>query len=113
MIDEHWTVNAVLPWPGVSYAPSTNTIFRLGVMPSGASWTFDAGDNQPRIDLSAWDAGLSAQRRMHGGFWGGAEVGYSGIRRLSVVDGAWRPIEIKLDEAPYALVTFNFRPSAR
>jgi hypothetical protein len=110
--NEHWTISAVLPWPGVSYAPNPATFFRLGVMPSGASWSAEPGVRRPRVSLSAWNLGLGAEHRIVGNLWLGVEAGVSGIRGLSIVGGEFQSLETHLSNTAYALITINLRPGA-
>lgn len=110
VLNERWSINAVMPWPGVTYAPTTDTYFRFGVVPSGASWSIEADGRRPRVNLTAWDFGLSVQQRIYKSIWIGAEVGVSGIRGLSLVGSDFEEVEVDLDQTGYALLTINFRP---
>jgi hypothetical protein len=110
VLNERWSINAVMPWPGVTYAPSPNTYFRFGVVPSGASWSIETDGRRPRMNLTAWDFGLSVQQRLYKSIWLGAEIGVSGIRGLSLVGSDFEEVEVDLDETGYGLVTINFRP---
>jgi hypothetical protein len=107
-INERWTTHIVMPWPDIAYAPNERTLVRLGVSPTGASWVDT--DGKSRVSVDAWNFGLSAQRRIHGNLWLGAEVGISGIRGLSIVGGQWEGVDTKLSRTGYALLTFNYRP---
>lgn len=111
VLNERWTINAVMPWPAVTYAPSTQTLFRLGVAPSGASWSIEPGERRPRVDFSSWNFGISIQRRLYKNVWWGAEIGVSGIRGLSLVGNDWQGVETKLDSTGFALLTINLRPA--
>ena len=110
ILNERWTISAVMPWPAVTYAPSTDTLFRLGVVPSGASWSIEPGEQRPRMSLSAWDFGFSAQHRIYRNLWFGVEVGVSGLRGLTIVGGDWQAPDTRLDNTAYALLTLNLRP---
>jgi hypothetical protein len=110
ILNERWTISAVFPWPGVSYAPTSDMYFRLGVSPSGASWSVDAENKHPRMSLSAWNLGISVQKRIAGKVWIGAEAGYSGFSGLSFVGGDWQGLQTNLSGTGYGLVTLNFRP---
>ena len=90
VLNERWTINAVMPWPAVTYAPSTDWSFRLGVTPSGASWSIEPGARQPRMSLSSWNFGLAIERRLHKSIWVAGEIGVSALRGLSIVGGCPR-----------------------
>jgi hypothetical protein len=112
ILNERWSINAVMPWPSVTYAPSINTVFRLGVVPSGASWTIEADQRRPRMSLTAWNFGLSWERRVYKNIWCGFELGVSAIRGLSIVDGDWQSLDTKLDGTGYGFLTVNLRPGS-
>jgi hypothetical protein len=109
-LNERWSINAVMPWPAVLYAPNTDTLFRVGVTPSGTSWSIDPNQEKPRVDLSAWNFGVSAERRLYKNLWLAAEIGVSGIRGLSIVGGDYQDPETKLDSTGFVLLMLNFRP---
>jgi hypothetical protein len=111
ILNERWSINAVMPWPAVTYAPSVDTVFRLGVVPSGSSWSIEPGERRPRMSLTAWDFGFSIQQRLYKYVWVGVEVGVSGLRGLSIVGGDWQGAETKLDNTGFALLTINLRPN--
>lgn len=111
IVNERWSINAVMPWPSVTYAPSPNTVFRLGIAPSGASWSIEPGQRRPRMSLSAWNFGIAIEQRAYKYLWLGLEVGVSGIRGLSLVGSHWQGLETKLDNTGFVLATVNFRPS--
>jgi hypothetical protein len=112
VLNERWTISAVMPWPGVSYAPNVDTFFRVGISPSGTSWSVELDNEQPRVSLSAWNLGISAQRRVAGKLWLGAEAGFSGFSGLSIAGGHWHGLETSLSGTGYLLLTLSFRPSA-
>lgn len=109
IINERWTLNGVLPWPSVIYAPTPDTMFRLGVAPSGSSWSIEPGERHPRLSLSAWNVGLGAEHRIYRNMWMGAEAGFSGLRGLSLQGSDWQKTETKLDGTGYVLLTVNWR----
>ena len=112
ILNERWSINAIMPWPSVTYAPNTRTLLRLGVSPSGTSWSIEPGERRPRLSLSAWNFGLAAEWRLFRNTWLGAEVGVSAIRGLTLEGTDWQPPETKLDNTAYALLTINFRPES-
>jgi hypothetical protein len=112
IMNDRWTLNAVMPWPSIVYAPSSRTMFRFGVAPSGASWSVGTDQRRPRLDLSAWNVGFAVERRIFRQFWLGAEVGCSCLRGLSLVGSDWQPAETRLHGTGYASLTFNLRPGS-
>jgi hypothetical protein len=109
VINERWTLNAVLPWPCVTYAPTSSTFFRFGVSPSGASWSAQPGEREPRVSLSAWNIGLGAEHRIYGNMWLGGEVGASALRGMTLQGTQWQNPETKLDGTGYVSLTLNWR----
>ncbi len=112
VINEQWTLNAIMPWPSVTYAPTNRTVFRLGVAPSGASWTIEPGERRPRMNLSTWNFGLTAEHRLASNLWLGFEVGVAGLRGLSIVGSDWEGLETKLDNTGFAMLSLNLRPGS-
>lgn len=111
ILSERWTINAVMPWPSVIYAPSANTFFRIGVAPSGSSWSIEPGERRPRTSLSAWNFGVTAERRIFRSVWLGVQVGVSGIRGFSIEGGDYQALETKLASTGFALLTIELRPN--
>ncbi len=112
VINDQWTLTAIMPWPSITYAPTTHTVLRLGVAPSGASWTIEPGERRPRMNLSTWNFGLTVEHRLAGNFWLGFEMGVAGLRGLSIVGGEWEAPETKLDNTGFAMLTLNLRPGS-
>lgn len=110
IFNERWTLNAVMPWPAIMYAPTADTLLRLGVAPSGSSWSIEPGEKHPRMDLSSWDFGFSIEHRVAQHVWVALEVGVSAIRGLSIVGGEWEQPETKLSNTGFARLTINLRP---
>lgn len=89
-INERWTLSAIIPWPALIYAPSTNVMLRLGVSPSGASWSLDQEQGEVGVNLDAWDFGLGAEYRPFGNIW------FAPRRELAgCVDYAWSTATLK------------------
>jgi hypothetical protein len=110
LLDERWTINAILPWPSITYAPSTKTLFRLGVSPSGTSWSVQPGALEPRVNFSAWNFGAAFEKRLWKNVWFGVEAGVSGLRGLSFAGDAWQDLETDLGHTGYAMISVNLRP---
>lgn len=111
-INERWTLSAVMPWPALVYAPSRNWMFRLGASPSGASWSFEPGDNgDTSVNLDSWDFGVSAQYRIYSNIWLGARAGVGGLRGLRLVDDSIEEPDWDLDANAFFGLELNYRPS--
>jgi len=111
VIDERWTLNAIMPWPSITFAPTADIFLRLGVAPSGASWTFEAGEHRPRVSLDSWNLGFRVETRIAGNAWVGVEAGVAGLRGLTFIDNDWQGLDVDLDETGYAMLTISFRPN--
>jgi hypothetical protein len=111
-LDEHWTFDVLLPWPGVTFAPNKNYLLRLGISPAGASWSVDKDEQRPHVSLSVWNLGLHAEHRLFKQIWLSVEAGVSGLRGLSVEGGAVQPLNTHLSNTGYALLGINLRPAA-
>ncbi len=111
-INDHWTLSAIMPWPAVLYAPNDDWLFRLGLAPSGASWSaYPPGEDHAVVmNLDAWDFGLSVERRLFGGYHAGLEVGVGGFRGLRFDDAGLEGIDIDAGTSAYFALEFNFRP---
>ncbi len=110
-INNEWTLSAIFPWPGILYAPTPNTLFRLGVAPAGSSWSI-TGAELEKLDMNfdTWDFCFTAEQRLGGNIWGAVGVGIGGLRGLRIngssVDGPASNIE----SSPYISISINFRP---
>jgi hypothetical protein len=108
--NRHWSLDAVLPWPGVNFAPNKDTFFRLGVAPAGASWSIEPGVRHPRVSLSVWNLGLMASHRLFGQVWLSVEAGISGLRGLSIVGGEFESLQTHMSNTGYASLMLAWRP---
>ncbi|GGO84752.1 hypothetical protein GCM10011348_31700 [Marinobacterium nitratireducens] len=109
-ISEQWLLSAVMPWPGISWAPSGDAFVRLGISPSGTSWSLQDDQNDLSFELDAWDFGLSAGRRLGGNLWGRVEAGVGGLQGLSISNDSVHEPEFELDSSPYLSLGLEFRP---
>ncbi len=110
VLNQHWTLSAVLPWPAVLYSPTPDSLFRFGVSPSGTSWSVDADITHPRIDFGAWNLGVSAERRSWKNLWLHVEAGVSGLRGFSFEGSDWEGPNADLKTTPYVSIGITFRP---
>lgn len=110
-LNERWTLSAVMPWPAVLYAPDSHTLYRLGVSPSGASWSTETGTSDIQYELDTWDFGFSAARRLQGNLWLEGEVGVTGLSGMSLRGSDWEEPDFDVSNSPYISIGINFRPS--
>lgn len=110
-LNERWTLSAVMPWPAVLYAPDSHTLYRLGVSPSGASWSTETGTSDIQYELDTWDFGFSAARRLQGNLWLEGEVGVTGLTGMSLRGSDWEEPDFDVSNSPYISIGINFRPS--
>tara|TARA_Y100000780_G_scaffold232288_1_gene262214 strand:- start:3692 stop:4660 length:969 start_codon:yes stop_codon:yes gene_type:complete len=110
-LNERWTLSAVMPWPAVLYAPDSHTLYRLGVSPSGASWSTENGTSDIQYELDTWDFGFSAARRLQGNLWLEGEVGVTGLTGMSLRGSDWEEPDFDVSNSPYISIGINFRPS--
>lgn len=110
-INDQWTLSAVMPWPAVVYAPTPNWLVRLGVSPSGASWSVSRDQREVAINLDAWDFGLTVERRFIGNLWASLEAGWGGFRGLRVNDSELEEADFDIGSSAYVSFDVTFRPS--
>lgn len=112
-INDHWTLSAILPWPGLLYAPTPDWLFRLGASPSGASWAIDSDGEEAVVNFDAWDFGLSGERHLGNNFWAGAEVGVGGLRGLRFTSSSLEAPDVDIASSWYVGFDLKYRPSLR
>jgi hypothetical protein len=112
ILNDHWSVNAVMPWPKITYVPDVELFMRLRIASFGTSWSMVSNARHPQMSLNAWNFGFNAQRRVPGSLWLlGLEIGNSGLRRYSTPRGEWEPLKTDLDHRAFAASTVNFSPA--
>lgn len=110
-INEEWTLSAIMPWPAISYAPSSDWLFQLGASPSSSSWSIDLERNNTSMNLDAWDFGLSVEHRVYGNFWLSAEAGVGGFRALRFSDSDVEDVDVDFSKGAFFGVNFKYRPA--
>ncbi|MEH6565262.1 MAG: hypothetical protein V7756_08075 [Halopseudomonas sp.] len=108
---KHWTLSAVMPWPAVLYVPDDHSLYRLGVSPSGASWSVDNERENIQYELDTWDFGFSAERRVHANLWLKGELGVTGLTGMSIHGDDWEEPDFSVSSSPYISIGINFRPA--
>jgi hypothetical protein len=111
VINERWTLSAVMPWPALIYAPNRDWMLRLGASPSGSSWSFKPGEGDATVNLDAWDFGLGAEHRLGGDIWLALEAGVGGFRGLRLSGSSLESPDLDVSTSPFIGLSLNFRPS--
>jgi hypothetical protein len=111
ILNEHWSVSAILPWPQVMYAPSKDWFVSLGASYSGNSWAIDTGAGKVGLNLSGFDFGFGAGMRLKGPLWLEGAVGVGGLRALTINDGEVSGPSIDVSSSPFVNISLTFRPS--
>ena len=87
ILNERWSVSALLPWPQIIYAPSQDWFVSLGASYSGNSWALDSTTGAVGLNLSGFDFGFGGGMRLKGPLWLEATAGVGGLRGLTITDG--------------------------
>ena len=112
--NDQWTFNVIMPWPAIVYSPSQDVAFRLGAVPSGASWQVtNRNEEDVTYNLDSWDFGVSAERRFQGKFWAVLEAGVGGLRGLRVSSGNIEGPDIDISASTFISFSINYRPTLR
>jgi len=78
-----WSVAAILPWPSVSYAPTRDFMFQVGLSPADATLA-STPDGSLRMSYTSWSLLFSAHRRLARNYWFSANVGWAGLGNFAV-----------------------------
>ena len=111
IINQEWSVSALLPWPQVIYAPSKDWFVSAGASYSGSSWAVNSATGAVGLNLSGFDFGLGGGRRIKGPFWIEAKAGVGGLRGLSINDGEVNGAAIDVSSSPFISISLTLRPS--
>lgn len=111
ILNERWSVSAILPWPQVIYAPSKDWFVSLGASYSGNSWAIDTGTGKVGLNLSGFDFGFGGGMRLKGPLWLEGAVGVGGLRALTINDGEVSGPSIDVSSSPFVNISLTFRPS--
>lgn len=102
-------VSCVLPWPSVSYALSRDTVFRLGMEPSGGRWFLDS-DGETTLDIGGWDLGLTWEQRCWRSVWLAVSAGASGFDGLVIEEDGEARWGSDVESGTYGRIGLRFRP---
>ena len=111
ILNERWSVSALLPWPQVIYAPNKDWFVSLGAGYSGNSWAVDTGTGKVGLNLSGFDFGFGGAMRLKGPLWLEGTVGVGGLRALTINDGNVSGPSIDVSSSPFINISLTFRPS--
>ena len=111
ILNERWSISAILPWPQVMYAPSKDWFVSLGAAYSGNSWAVDTGTGKVGLNLSGFDFGFGGGMRLKGPLWLEGTVGVGGLRALTINDGELSGPSIDVSSSPFINFSLTFRPS--
>jgi hypothetical protein len=111
IINQAWSVSALLPWPQVIYAPSKDWFVSAGASYSGSSWAVNSNTGAVGLNLSGFDFGVGGARRLSGALWMEAKVGVGGLRGLSINDGDIAGPAIDVSSSPFISISLTLRPS--
>lgn len=111
IINQAWSVSALLPWPQVIYAPSKDWFVSAGASYSGSSWAVNSSTGAVGLNLSGFDFGVGGARRLNGALWIEAKAGVGGLRGLSINDGDISGPAIDVSSSPFISISLTLRPS--
>ena len=111
ILNERWSVSALLPWPQVIYAPSKDWFVSLGAAYSGNSWAVNSTTGAVGLNLSGFDFGFGGSMRLKGPLWLEGTVGVAGLRSLTINDGNVSGPSIDVSSSPFVNISLTFRPS--
>jgi hypothetical protein len=111
IINQAWSVSALLPWPQVIYAPSKDWFVSAGASYSGSSWAVNSSTGAVGLNLSGFDFGVGGARRLKGALWIEAKAGVGGLRGLSINDGDITGPAIDVSSSPFISISLTLRPS--
>ena len=111
IINQAWSVSALLPWPKVIYAPSKDWFVSAGASYSGSSWAVNSNTGAVGLNLSGFDFGVGGARRLKGALWIEGKAGVGGLRGLSINDGDISGPAIDVSSSPFISISLTLRPS--
>ena len=111
ILNDRWSVSAILPWPQVIYAPSKDWFVSAGASYSGNSWAVNRTTGAVGLNLSGFDFGLGGGMRLKGPLWLEGAAGVGGLRGLTITDGDVSGPSIDVSSSPFINISLTFRPS--
>lgn len=110
LIDKHWAVSAVLPWPTINYAPNESQLFKIGALVSETTWSVKQDSRFHTQDFSQLSLGISFEQKLSELIWGELSVGYTGLGKLRIETDADTEITTDISNSPFIKLSLNIRP---
>jgi len=107
-----WSVAAILPWPSVSYAPSRDYMFQVGLSPADATLA-SSPDGNLNVSYTSWNLLFSAHRRLARNYWISANAGWSGIGNFAVSTDGDTETNYDLRRGVVWSLQISFRPPTK
>lgn len=107
-----WSVAAILPWPSVTYAPSRDYMFQVGLAPADATLV-SVPDGSLRVSYTSWDLLFSAHRRITRNIWFSASVGWAGLGNFAVSTDGHTESDYDLRRDAVWSLQISFRPPTK
>ena len=107
-----WSVAAIAPWPSVSFAPSRDYMFQLGLSPADATLA-SSPDGGLRVSYTSWNLLLSAHRRLTRNFWLSGSVGAAGLGNFAVSTNGHTESDYELRRDVVWSLQISFRPPTK
>jgi hypothetical protein len=108
----HWSVAAIAPWPSVSYAPSRDYMFQVGLSPADATLA-SAPDGSLHVSYTSWNLLFSVHRRLARNYWVSANAGWSGIGNFAVSTDGHTETKYDLRRDLVWSLQISFRPPTK
>lgn len=107
-----WSVAAIAPWPSVTFAPSRDYMFQLGLSPADATLA-SSPDGSLRVSYTSWNLLLGAHRRLTRNFWLSASAGVAGLGNFAVSTDGQTESDYELRRDVVWSLQISFRPPTK
>lgn len=105
-----WSISLILPWPTITYAPTPDYMFQLGLLPAGATLTTSQTGRDLRVSYDSWNLMFSANRRISTSWWISAAVGWSSLSSFSIDSSGDSEISDDLKRGVLCTLQISLRP---
>ena len=107
VINPEWSVSGIMPWPAITWAPSKDYFWSLGVSYSGTGWAINQETGSVGMSINSFDFGLGFEHRLFGTLWGSISAGVGGLRALQI-NGGNQVEEPEFDVTSSSFIRLNF-----